>query len=115
MLNCSIVSLLYCCLIASVCAAEELAGTDAAASALRGFTYQAIGQLAARAPALFRSDAAVAARFFGALSTERAGVRAALQEALSALATAHRGCSGAGHCQFRLLWCLHDIRYAVGL
>ena len=84
--------------------AEELGGTDAASSALRSFMYQAIGQLASRAPALFRLDAAVAARFFRALSTERAGVRASLQEALSALATAHRGCTGVvghslQHCQ----------------
>lgn len=76
-------------------ATEELAGTDTASAALRGFTYQAVGQLAARSPELFRTDAAVAARFFRALSTERAGVRASLQEALSALATAQRGCSGA--------------------
>jgi proteasome component ECM29 len=64
--------------------------------ALRGFTYQAVGQLAARVPGLFRRDAAVAEQFFRALSTERAGVRAALQEAVSSLAIAHQDCTG-GH------------------
>lgn len=69
-------------------------GTDAASTALRSFTYQAIGQLAVRLPGLFRRDAAVAERFFRALSTEKAGVRAALQEAVTSLALAHQGCTG---------------------
>lgn len=72
-------------------------GSDAAAAGLRGFTYQAVGQLASRAPALLAADASVAARFFAALATEPPGVRAALQEALSALAGAYAGCTGAAH------------------
>ena len=75
--------------------AEAAAGTDAAAAALRGFTYQAVGQLAARAPAVVRGDPSVAARFFGALATEQAGVRAAVAESLSSLAAAYQGCTGA--------------------
>ena len=37
----------------------------------------------------------MAARFFAALATEPPGVRAALQEALGALAGAYAGCTGA--------------------
>lgn len=71
-----------------------MAGTDATSAALRGFTYQAVGQLASRAPGLFRRDASIAARFFAALSSEQAGVRAALQESVSSLASAYQGCTG---------------------
>lgn len=75
--------------------AEALRGSDAAAAGLRGFTYQAVGQLAARAPELLAGSPAVAAQFFAALATEPPGVRAALQEALGALAGAYIGCKGA--------------------
>ena len=78
------------------CSADTTTGSDAASAALRGFTYQAVGQAAVRAPHLFRGDASIAARLFAALASEQAGVRAALQEALSQLASAYRGCSGAG-------------------
>ncbi|KAK9834910.1 hypothetical protein WJX81_007994 [Elliptochloris bilobata] len=74
---------------------ETARGSDAAAAGLRGFTYQAVGQLAARMPALLAANPPVAAHFFAALSTEPPGVRAALQEALGSLAGAYAGCKGA--------------------
>ena len=40
----------------------------------------------------------VAAQFFAALATDPPGVRAALQEALGALAGAYAGCKGASIC-----------------
>ena len=67
---------------------------DNATQRMRGFLYQAIGQLASRAPAPFHEDPEIAARLIAALSAEPAGVRAALQEALSTLATAYKGCPG---------------------
>lgn len=76
-----------------LCCAEA-AATNAAGLALRGFTYQAMGQLAQRAPELFQQDTDIAAQMFSALSVEPPGVRAALQEALSTLSTAYKGCSG---------------------
>ncbi len=78
---------------------------------LRSFTYQAMGQLAARAPALFAKDVGIAARFFEALVSEPPGVRAAVQEALGALASAYRGCTGAalGCCPFTACWS-HDMQ-----
>ena len=72
----------------------EAAASDTAGLTLRGFTYQALGQLAKRAPELFQKDTDIAAQFFSALSVEPPGVRAALQEAVSTLATAYKGCSG---------------------
>lgn len=68
---------------------------DNAGRALRSFTYQAIGQLAGRSPQLVRSRVDIAVRCFDALSTEPSGVRAAVQEAVSTLAIAYEGCSGA--------------------
>jgi proteasome component ECM29 len=76
------------------CPADTAAGSDAASAAVRGFTYQAIGQLASRVPILFTSDVSIARRFFQSLSTEPAGVRSALQEAVSTLASAYQGCIG---------------------
>ncbi|KAK9795879.1 hypothetical protein WJX73_005986 [Symbiochloris irregularis] len=74
---------------------EETQGSsDAASSALRGFAYQAIGQLAMRAPEPFQRRLSVASDMFQALATEPPGVRASLQEAISCLASAYRGCSG---------------------
>lgn len=67
---------------------------DNAGRALRSFTYQAIGQLAGRSPALVRSRVDIAVRCFEALSTEPSGIRAAVQEATSTLAAAYEGCSG---------------------
>ena len=77
----------------SICTVES-AASDTPTLTLRGFTYQALGQLAKRAPQLFQKDTDIAARFFSALSVEPPGVRAALQEAVSTLATAYKDCSG---------------------
>lgn len=77
------------------CPPDTSAGSDMASAAVRGFTYQAIGQLASRVPSLFTSDVSIARRFFQSLSTEPAGVRSALQEAVSALASAYQDCTGA--------------------
>jgi len=61
---------------------------------LRGFTYQAIGQLGERAPSLVRGDVEVPRQLFHALAVEPPGVRSSLQEALSALSHAFKGISG---------------------
>ena len=74
--------------------AVESAASDTPTLTLRGFTYQALGQLAKRSPQLFQEDTDIAAQFFSALSVEPPGVRAALQEAVSTLATAYKDCSG---------------------
>lgn len=71
------------------------AGSDAAAVALRGFTYQAIGQLGDRVPKVLQGNLDVPRRFFSALETEAPGIRATLQESLSSLASAYRGVFGA--------------------
>ena len=78
----------------AMCCFAEAAASDAATLALRGFTYQAIGQLAKRTPQLFQQDTDIAAQMFSALSVEPPGVRAALQEAVSTLSSAYKGCSG---------------------
>ena len=72
----------------------EGASSDTPTMTLRGFTYQAVSQLAKRTPQLFQKDTDIAAQFFSALSVEPPGVRAALQEAVSTLAVAYKGCSG---------------------
>ncbi|PSC71704.1 proteasome-associated ECM29-like protein [Micractinium conductrix] len=69
-------------------------GSDVTSLTLRGFTYQAIGQLSQRQPQAFAGHTDIAARFFSALSTEPAGVRAAVQEATASLASAFRGAAG---------------------
>ena len=61
---------------------------------LRGFTYQAIGQLGERAPSLVRGDPDVPRQLFHALAVEPPGVRSSLQEALAALSHAYKGISG---------------------
>ena len=76
---------------------ETQGSTDAASAALRGFAYQAIGQLAMRAPDPFQKHLGVASDMFQALATEPPGVRASLQEAISCLASAYQGCSGSSH------------------
>ncbi|KAL3147888.1 hypothetical protein ABBQ32_002606 [Trebouxia sp. C0010 RCD-2024] len=73
---------------------EDSAASDTPTLTLRGFTYQALGQLAKRSPQLFQKDSDIAAQFFSALSVEPPGVRAALQEAVSTLASAYKDCSG---------------------
>ena len=67
---------------------------DTTTQRLRGFLYQAVGQLASRAPQPFHEDPEIAARLISALSAEPAGVRAALQEAVATLASAYKGCPG---------------------
>ena len=64
------------------------------AVALRGFCYQALGQLATRRRALVTGSADIAARVFAALVTEPEGARASVQDAARALATAYEGCGG---------------------
>lgn len=61
---------------------------------LRGFTYQAIGQLGERVPSLLSQDTDIPRRLFHALAVEPPGVRASLQEALSALSNAFIGAQG---------------------
>jgi hypothetical protein len=80
------------------CHSDTAVDFDVASAAVRGFTYQAIGQLASRVPSLFTSDVSIARRFFQSLSTEPAGVRSALQEAVSTLASAYKGCTGVTPC-----------------
>ena len=80
----------------SVLLCVESAASDTPTLTLRGFTYQAVGQLAKRAPQLFQKDTDIAAQFFFALSVEPPGVRAALQESVSTLAVAYKDCSGIG-------------------
>lgn len=76
------------------CAENGAAGSESSMVTLRGFTYQAIAQLGERVPSALQSDTDVPRRFFHALAVETPGVRANLQEALSALAGAYKGCSG---------------------
>lgn len=64
------------------------------ATNLRGFTYQAIGQLAQRQPTLLSRLPGVVSQLFAALPSEVPAVRPAVQEALSALVPAYIGCSG---------------------
>ncbi|CAK9863286.1 unnamed protein product, partial [Sphagnum jensenii] len=68
---------------------------DASSRQVRAFTYQAIGQLAQRAPHLFSGSTDMAVRMFGAIRTESDSVKPTVQEALSSLAAAYKGCSAA--------------------
>ena len=78
------------CLFTHLCLyAAAGSQADAATLTLRGFTYQAIGQLSQRVPSLFQQDTDIAARCFDALSFEPAGVKAAVQEATSLLSAAY--------------------------
>ena len=70
------------------------AGSSQASLMLRGFTYQAIGQLGERAPSLVRGDTDVPRQLFHALAVEPPGVRSSLQESLAALSYAYKGISG---------------------
>lgn len=67
--------------------------TDSSSKQLRAFTYQAMGQLALRAPHLFNSNTDMAVRMFGALRNEPDSIRVTVQEALSSLAAAYKTCS----------------------
>ena len=91
----------------SVLVPAEAGSSDINSQTLRGFTYQALGMLASRVPEPFREDVDAAAGFFAALSSEPPGVRASLQEAVSTLATAYKGCSGK-HWEGCCLIPLHD-------
>lgn len=85
---------------------------DNAGRALRSFTYQAIGQIAGRSPALVRSRVDIAVRCFEALSTEPSGIRAAVQEATSTLAVAYEGCNGVLNIA-PLLYCILSLYVSV--
>ena len=68
--------------------------TAGPALALRGFSYQALGQLAERQPGLVTGTSDVAERVFSALATEPEGVRASVLDAARCLARAYAGCGG---------------------
>ena len=89
--------------------AAEDAGSDAASMLLRGFAYQAVGQLAARAPQPFQANPGIAAQMFAALGSEPPGIRASLQEAVSSMAAAYQGCSGVN------LMAIADMKSAIKL
>ncbi|GLJ38855.1 hypothetical protein SUGI_0791890 [Cryptomeria japonica] len=57
---------------------------------IKAFSYQAIGQLAPRAPQLFRGNTEMAARLFQALKQEDPSIRFTVQEALNSLAAAYK-------------------------
>ena len=63
-------------------------------ASLRGFCYQALGQLATRQPSLVVGTPDLAARVFGALATEPEAVRPSVQDAARSLASAYKGCGG---------------------
>jgi proteasome component ECM29 len=79
---------------ASAAASTGASNVTAGVASLRGFCYQALGQLSARTPALVTGTADIAARVFGALASEPEGVRASVQGAARALARAYKGCGG---------------------
>ncbi|KAH9316636.1 hypothetical protein KI387_025263, partial [Taxus chinensis] len=60
---------------------------------IKAFSYQAIGQLAPRAPQLFRGNVEMAARLFKALKQEDPSIRFTVQEAVNSLATAYKDSS----------------------
>lgn len=60
---------------------------------LRAFSYQAIGQLAQRAPQLFRGNVDMAVRLFQALKEVDPSSRSTVQEAVNSLATAYKDCN----------------------
>jgi proteasome component ECM29 len=60
---------------------------------LKAFSYQAIGQLAQRAPQLFRGNVEMAARLFQALKEVDPSSRFTVQEAVNSLATAYKDCN----------------------
>ena len=75
---------------ASTGASNFTAGTVS----LRGFCYQALGQLAVRQPSLVTGTPDIAARVFSALSSEPEGCRASVQDAARSLAQAYGDCGG---------------------
>ena len=79
---------------ASAAASTGASNVTAGVASLRGFCYQALGQLSARMPALVTGTADIAARVFGALTSEPESVRTSVQGAARALACAYKGCGG---------------------
>ncbi|CAM6125657.1 unnamed protein product [Calypogeia fissa] len=67
--------------------------SDASSKQQRAFCYQAIGQLAQRAPHLFSGNTEMVVRLFDALRTEHVNLRSSVQEALASLAGAYKGCT----------------------
>lgn len=65
---------------------------DKAVQQLRAFTFQAIGQLAQRAPHLFSGSAQMAVNLFQALRKESSHTRSVLQEAVTSLSGAYKEC-----------------------
>eukprot|EP00850_Spirogloea_muscicola_P011192 SM000068S20624 [mRNA] locus=s68:662290:671519:+ [translate_table: standard] len=66
---------------------------DAMSQQLRIFAFQGLGQLAGRAPHVFRENEIIVERFLAALAVEKGSTRSALQEASASLASAYKGCS----------------------
>ncbi|KAG6544513.1 hypothetical protein Mapa_014151 [Marchantia paleacea] len=66
---------------------------DSASKQMRAFCYQAIGQLAQRAPHLFSGSTEMVVRLFEALKVEAVAIRSNIQEALSSLAGAFKDCT----------------------
>eukprot|EP00850_Spirogloea_muscicola_P022547 SM000300S11722 [mRNA] locus=s300:8500:17154:- [translate_table: standard] len=66
---------------------------DAVSQQLRIFAFQGLGQLAGRAPHVFRENEIIVERFLAALAVEKGSTRSALQEASASLASAYKGCS----------------------
>ncbi|GMH36012.1 hypothetical protein BSKO_03880 [Bryopsis sp. KO-2023] len=64
---------------------------DSSVASKRGFTYQALGQMAQKVPSVFQDNPDIAERLFLSLTSEPAGVRAQVQEAISVMATAYKG------------------------
>lgn len=66
---------------------------DTSTRQLRMFAYQAIGQLGQRAPHLFRDSTDIAMRLFEAFKIEHPALRFTVQEAVTSVASAYKGCS----------------------
>lgn len=69
--------------------APDKAG-EGSTTGIRGFIYQALGQMAQRIPSVFKGDPNIAEKLFLLLPGEPAGVRAQVQEAISNMASAYR-------------------------
>lgn len=76
-------------------ASTGASNVTAGVASLRGFCYQALGQLSQRTPTLVTGTADIAARVFGALASEPESVRTSVQGAARSLARAYKGCGGA--------------------
>ena len=76
-------------------ASTGASNVTAGVASLRGFCYQALGQLSVRTPELVTGTADIASRVFGALASEPEAVRVSVQGAARSLARAYKGCGGA--------------------